>query len=101
MAVWSADRQSQLTLFYHYRWRTGCGALYPKEQQYIDAVTTKVVDTTGAGDTYAVGLIDALLENENIISAMQQAAQWAAITVATESSIPGEQLQKLIDKYRK
>lgn len=65
--------------------------------QYVNAVSANVVDTTGAGDTYAAGVIDALLGNKNIIEAMQQGAQWAAIAVATESSIPGKKLQQFIE----
>ena len=64
----------------------------------IAAVPTTVVDTTGAGDAFAAGLIDGLLNQQDITTAMQRGAQWAAIAVATVSSVPGQALQQWLQQ---
>lgn len=58
------------------------------------AVSATVVDTTGAGDAFASGLIHGLLAKQQIQQAMQTGAEWAAIAVATASSVPGKELQQ-------
>lgn len=60
---------------------------------HVPAIPSLVVDTTGAGDTFAAGIIDALLVNKPIIDAIHQGASWAAIAVATASSIPTKELE--------
>ncbi|MDX2322379.1 MAG: PfkB family carbohydrate kinase [Moritella sp.] len=62
----------------------------------VPAVTAKVVDTTGAGDAFAAGLMHGLLANQAIDQAMISGSQWAAIAVATASSIPGIELQQYL-----
>ena len=42
-----------------------------------------MVDTVGAGDVYAAGLIDALVKGKSIIQAMQEAVVWSAYAVAS------------------
>ena len=60
----------------------------------IAAASANVVDTTGAGDAFASGLIHGLLANQDIVQAMMIGSEWAAIAVATASSIPGIELQQ-------
>lgn len=59
----------------------------------VAAVPTEVVDTTGAGDNYAAGVIHGLCQGLSITQAMEQGAIWASFAVASSSSIPGEQLK--------
>lgn len=59
----------------------------------VPAVAAEVVDTTGAGDAYAAGLIQGLVEGKSIIDAMTEGAVWSAFAVASESSIPGSALK--------
>ena len=66
------------------------------QTQHIAAIKAEVIDTTGAGDAFAAGVIDALVRGENILQAMAQGAQWSAIAVSTQSSVPGERLQRYI-----
>jgi len=60
---------------------------------HVPAIPSNIVDTTGAGDTFAAGVIDALLADKPIIEAINQGARWAAIAVSTPSSIPGKELK--------
>ncbi|KXO12807.1 Carbohydrate kinase, PfkB family [Moritella sp. JT01] len=78
----------------------GKGAVAYRHQQHISiaAISTNVVDTTGAGDAFASGLIHGLLSNQDIKKAMITGSQWAAIAVATASSIPGTELQQHLNK---
>lgn len=66
------------------------------EAQRVPAVNAKVVDTTGAGDAYAAGVIHGLCADANIITAMEEGARWAAFAVETPSSIPGDGLQSYL-----
>ncbi|MBB1268806.1 PfkB family carbohydrate kinase [Shewanella sp. SR44-3] len=64
--------------------------------QQVPAVSANVVDTTGAGDAYAAGVIHGLCLGMNIVTAMAEGARWAAFAVETPSSIPGEELQRYL-----
>ncbi|ABZ74693.1 PfkB domain protein [Shewanella halifaxensis HAW-EB4] len=63
------------------------------ESVLVAAVPSQVVDTTGAGDAYAAGLIHALVSQKEIVAAMQEAAIWSGFAVACNSSIPGKGLK--------
>ncbi|MGS0689680.1 PfkB family carbohydrate kinase [Shewanella sp. 0m-4] len=62
----------------------------------VAAVPSNVVDTTGAGDAYAAGLIHALVSHKDIIESMQEAAIWSGFAVACHSSIPGKGLKQYL-----
>ncbi|RLV60083.1 ribokinase [Parashewanella curva] len=76
------------------------GATVYSEQgeQRVPANKTKVIDATGAGDAYAAGLIHGLTTELSIIDSMHVAAHWAACAVASETSIPGQQLIDYLNK---
>ncbi|WP_028864596.1 PfkB family carbohydrate kinase [Psychromonas aquimarina] len=74
----------------------GAAAYQQDTQLHTAAVPAEVVDTTGAGDAFASGLINALVAGNDISEAMKQGAYWASIAVATDSSIPGEELQSYL-----
>lgn len=65
--------------------------------QHVAAIPATVVDTTGAGDAYAAGLIHSLCTGQSITEAMAEGAVWAAFAVATDSSIPGEALKQYLE----
>ena len=67
------------------------------DSKHVAAMTSNVVDTTGAGDAYASGLIHGMTTGLSIIDAMKEGAQWAAFAVATQSSIPGEALKAYLE----
>lgn len=75
----------------------GATAYTAQEQFYIPAQKADVVDTTGAGDAFASGLINGLLHNAFITEAMKQGAQWASFAVSTQSSIPGKALKDYLE----
>jgi len=76
------------------------GAVAYHHQQHISiaAISANVVDTTGAGDAFASGLIHGLLTDHDIKQAMITGSEWAAIAVSTASSIPGTELQLHLSK---
>jgi sulfofructose kinase len=63
----------------------------------VPCVPAEVVDTTGAGDAYAAGIIHGLCSGMDIAAAMHEGAMWAAFAVASESSIPGAALQQYLN----
>ncbi|MGE6316823.1 PfkB family carbohydrate kinase [Shewanella baltica] len=72
--------------------------VYTHDQvQHVAAIPATVVDTTGAGDAYAAGLIHSLCTSQSITEAMAEGAVWAAFAVATDSSIPGEALKQYLE----
>ncbi|MCL1076861.1 ribokinase [Parashewanella spongiae] len=71
--------------------------LYTSEQQITVSVRkTAVVDSTGAGDAYAAGLIHGLVTRMTITEAMKEAAQWASCAVTSASSIPDMNLKRYL-----
>lgn len=58
----------------------------------VAAPSARVVDTTGAGDVFAAGLIDGLLRTDDIKQALARGAEWAGKQVATEGSLPPDNL---------
>ncbi|GIU52428.1 MULTISPECIES: PfkB family carbohydrate kinase [Shewanella] len=75
----------------------GAIAYSEHEQVHVPAVLSEVVDTTGAGDAYAAGLIHYLCEQKTIGEAMEEGARWAAFAVATPSSVPGDGLKTYLE----
>lgn len=67
------------------------------ESIHVDAIASKMVDSTGAGDAYAAGLIHGMTTGLSITESMREGAQWAAFAVATQSSIPGEALKAYLN----
>ena len=102
-AIWQYGQQiagTQLRYFIVTDGQNGATAYSQQSKLNIPALAAKVVDTTGAGDAFASGLINALLEKKEITAAMSQGAYWAAIAVATDSSTPGKELQNYLMKLR-
>ncbi|WP_245907118.1 PfkB family carbohydrate kinase [Photobacterium sanctipauli] len=71
----------------------GATAYCADGESFVPACAANVVDTTGAGDAFASGLINGLLNNKTIEQAMADGAKWASFAVETESSIPGKALK--------
>ncbi|WP_095497699.1 PfkB family carbohydrate kinase [Paraferrimonas haliotis] len=62
-------------------------------QHHCQAIDCEVVDTTGAGDTFAAGFIHSLIAQQPLPQALEIACEWAQCALKTASSIPGEALQ--------
>ncbi len=71
----------------------GARAYLAATDLHQSAVPATVVDSTGAGDCYAAGLIHGLLSQNDLSLAMEEAARWAAFAVSAERSIPPESLK--------
>lgn len=74
--------------------KEGALALHGEEQIRVPARPVSVVDTTGAGDAFAGGLIHGLASGMAMEQALQCAVDWGAFAVASESSIPSVALKK-------
>ena len=74
----------------------GATAYTANDSFFVPAVPSRVVDTTGAGDAFASGLINGLLNHGTISEAMAEGAKWASFAVATQSSIPGDELKQYL-----
>ncbi|QIZ78302.1 PfkB family carbohydrate kinase [Ferrimonas lipolytica] len=83
----------QLRAFIVTQGKNGAIAYTSQGQRHCSAVATKVVDSTGAGDCYAGGLIHALTKGLPLQQAMEYGAQWAAYAVNSNSSLPDHSLQ--------
>ncbi|KLV03383.1 ribokinase [Photobacterium aquae] len=64
----------------------------------VPALPVDVVDTTGAGDNFAGGMIHGLLSGHDIATSMTEGAQWAAFAVQTVSSVPGDNLREYLSE---
>jgi len=96
-ALWQYAQQiagEQLRYFIVTDSENGANVYNQITQLHVPALAARVVDSTGAGDAFASGLINALLAKKGISEAISEGAAWAAIAVATDSSIPGKALQK-------
>jgi len=51
---------------------------------------TRVLDTTGAGDCFAAGLLEAITAGADMAQALTQACAWGAVAVGLEASAPLE-----------
>ncbi|UFS60835.1 sugar kinase [Subtercola endophyticus] len=67
----------------------GAVAAIGKQIVAIDAVTVKVVDTVGAGDSFAAGFLAATLRGEAPVEALTVAARVAAMTCASPGDWEG------------
>ncbi|MCR3967198.1 PfkB family carbohydrate kinase [Aeromonas veronii] len=73
--------------------KAGAVAIHGDEQIRVAARPVSVVDTTGAGDAFAGGLIHGLARGMAIKDALQCAVDWGAFAIASESSIPSVALK--------
>lgn len=102
-AIWQYGQQiagEQLRYFIITDGEHGTVAYSQHHAMSVPAVAAIVVDTTGAGDAFASGLMHGLLANQDITQAMTIGSEWAAIAVATASSIPGAELQQYLQRCK-
>lgn len=66
----------------------GAMAVFGNESVRVPAVTTNVVDTTGAGDSFAAGFIPMWLETRDLEAALSAGTALAAKCVATVGARP-------------
>ncbi len=66
----------------------GAMAIHGSEKAKVSAVTTNVVDTTGAGDSFAAGFIPKWLETSDLTQALSAGAALAANCVSSVGARP-------------
>ncbi|MDA2962188.1 MAG: carbohydrate kinase family protein [Actinomycetota bacterium] len=66
----------------------GATAIFNQESARVPAVTTNVVDTTGAGDSFAAGFIPMWLQTHELEAALSAGTSLAAKCVATVGARP-------------
>lgn len=59
------------------------------------APAVEVVDSTGAGDVFAAGLLHALVRGLPMESALETAVAWGAVSVSYEGTVPPEEFPAL------
>lgn len=64
----------------------------------VAAEPVEVVDSTGAGDAFAAGLLDGLMRGIPMAQALQEAVSWGALAVAADSSLPPDTLKKWLEQ---
>jgi sulfofructose kinase len=70
------------------RGRAGADAYASSSDVHVDAIAANQIDATGAGDAFTVGLVHGLLQEDDMVAALQLGAAWGAATVAQLRSIP-------------
>lgn len=75
----------------------GAVAIHGEERIRVPARPVSVVDTTGAGDAFAGGLIHGLASGMAMEQALACGVDWGAFAVASESSIPPLALKKWLN----
>lgn len=79
----------------------GCLLVNKEIKQYFSAATFKVVDTTGAGDSFISGLTVALSEGQDMSEAIRFASVVAGITVSREGAQPSLPDRESVEAYLK
>ena len=65
------------------RGREGADAYAASSDVHVDAVAADQVDATGAGDAFTVGLLNGLLQGDDMVTALRIGAAWGAATGAS------------------
>jgi sugar/nucleoside kinase (ribokinase family) len=70
------------------RGRDGATAYGADGACHVPARPARQVDTTGAGDAFAVGLITGLLDGRDIRASLELGTAWGAAAVEALQSVP-------------
>ena len=70
------------------RGREGADAYAATSDVHVDAAAADQVDATGAGDAFTVGLLNGLLQGDDMVTALRIGAACGAATVGQLRSIP-------------
>lgn len=79
----------------------GCLLVNDEVMEYFPAATFRVVDTTGAGDSFISGLTVALSEGKTMQEAIRFASVAAGITVSREGAQPSLPDREAVEEYLK
>jgi len=79
----------------------GCEAYTKDESFAIPAYTVEAVDTTGAGDAFAAGLINALLESNGLRECVEYALAVSAISVTKKGARTALPTRSEVEEFMK
>ncbi|MCR5067632.1 MAG: sugar kinase [Erysipelotrichaceae bacterium] len=81
----------------------GCYFLNRTEEYLLDALPAEVIDTTGAGDSFVAGFLNALLEGKNNRDCCLYGLACASLAVQSQGASSGvrsrEELEEVFRKY--
>ncbi|MEG2246212.1 MAG: carbohydrate kinase family protein [Romboutsia sp.] len=70
-----------------------------KEEGKIKANNVKVLNVTGAGDSFVAGVAHGYMKNVELIDTLKFAIAMSTITISTEETIHPDMCQNLVQKY--
>ena len=70
-----------------------------KEEGKIKAKKVKVVNVTGAGDSFVAGITSGYMNNINIVDTVKYAISMSTITISTEETIHPDMCNGLVKEY--
>ena len=70
-----------------------------QEEGKIKANNVKVINVTGAGDSFVAGIANGYMKNINIVDTVKYAIAMSSITIATEETIHPDMSHELVEKY--
>ena len=69
------------------------------EEGKLKANDSKVVNVTGAGDSFVAGIAYGYMENISLVDTVKFAISMSTITISTEETIHTDMCYDLVDKY--
>jgi sugar/nucleoside kinase (ribokinase family) len=79
----------------------GAAAYGPEDRLELAAPAVDAVDTTGAGDIFAAGLVHALATGQPMEQALGTAVEWGSASVTFEGTVPPEEFPGGLDWDRR
>jgi len=69
------------------------------EEGKIKANDVKVINVTGAGDSFVAGIANGYMNNINVVDTVKYAISMSTITIATEETIHPDMCNNLVEQY--
>jgi len=69
------------------------------EEGKIKANDVKVINVTGAGDSFVAGIANGYMNNINVVDTVKYAIAMSTITIATEETIHPDMCNNLVEQY--
>ena len=69
------------------------------EEGKVKANDVKVINVTGAGDSFVAGIANGYMNNINVVDTVKYAISMSTITIATEETIHPDMCNNLVEQY--